>query len=176
MNATRTKVVALAMTAMCAAIPAAAIAGGKGDEHDKLGRFTGGGNTVGLNGAGSTVKVTHGLSLRCRTDDRPQRLEVNWSGGGKFHLEDLIYSSCRDGAGFSEGNPKAGFDTYVGHGFGRDGTYAEWKFTDHGEPGREDTIEITVWDADDNKILVVDDDLSRGGNHQAHRATGSAAK
>ena len=160
----------------CAAVPTAALAGGKGTEHDKLGRFTGGGKTVGTDGNGKAVKVTHGTSLRCRTDDAPQRLEVNWSGGGKFHLEDLVYSSCRDNPNFSEGQPKAGFDTYVGHGYGRDGQYAEWVFTDHGEPGRADTFEIHIVDADGNAILDVNDDLSLGGNHQAHRATGSAAR
>jgi hypothetical protein len=166
----------------CVAAPSAALAGGKHEDHkgkkEAGGRMTGGGNSVNGVYRGETVKVTHGFTLRCRTDDKPQRLQVNWSGGNKFHLVDLTFSQCFDTA-LDEEQPRAGFDTYVGKGFGRDGAYAEWKFTDAGEPGRNDGFQIRIWeDGTPNgpADLVVNDTLETGGNHQAHRLTGRAAR
>jgi hypothetical protein len=167
---------------ICVAVPAAAVAGGKDDDHGAAkaanGRMTGGGNSVKGTFRGATVKVTHGFTLRCRTDDKPQRLEVNWSGGNRFHLDDLTWSFCYDTA-LDEEQPKAGFDTYEGKGFGTDGSYAIWKFTDAGEPGRNDGFKISIWSdgtPDGPADLVVNDTLGTGGNHQAHRLTGKAAR
>ena len=158
----------------CLAVPTAALAGGK---HGKNGRMTGGGKAMGVSN-GAPVKVTHGFQLRCRVEKVPHRLQVNWSGGGKFHLEELTFADCIETA-LDQENPEAPFDTYVGKGYGRNGSYAEWTFTDDGEPGRTDGFRITVWASDDTSqdpILEVDDDLSLGGNHQAHRVTGSLAR
>ena len=154
------------------AIPSAALAGGKLDK--KNGRMTGGGKAMGTSGS-RTVAVTHGFTLRCRTSAKPQRLQVNWSGGNKFHLVDLETSSCAITG--DEEKPEAGFDTYYGSGFGRDGAFAQWTFTDYGEPGREDRFVIVIdQDNDGDAELVVDSDLRLGGNHQAHRATGQLAR
>lgn len=142
------------------------------------GRMTGGGKAFGKY-HGDPVKVTHGFTLRCDADDRPQRLEVNWSGGNKFHLVDLAFARCEDDPDLDEGNPEAGFETYHGGGYGRDGSYAEWTFTDEGEPGRDDKFKIRIWESGVKSgapDLRVDDDLSAGGNHQAHRVTGRAAR
>jgi hypothetical protein len=168
-----------AAAVLCVGLPGGALAGGKPHEKTcKNGRMTGGGNSVNGVFHGQQVKVTHGFTLRCTTDDKPQRLEVNWSGGNKFHLVDLISSECRDTA-LDEENPEAGFDTYRGSGYGRDGAYAEWKFTDAGEPGRQDGFKISIWSdgtPDGPADLVVNDTLATGGNHQAHRVTGRAAR
>ena len=126
--------------------------------------MTGGGNSTRGTFRGEQVKVTHGFTLRCRTDDHPQRLEVNWSGGNKFHLVDLTFSRCTDTA-LDEENPKAGFDTYEGRGYGRDGAYAEWTFTDAGEPGRNDGFKISIW-SDGTKDGAAG---SRRERHPAHR-------
>ena len=52
-----------------------------------------------------------------------------------------------------------GFDTYIGKGKGSyngvEGTTATWKFTDAGEPGNEDTAEISITDVDDNVVLSI---------------------
>jgi hypothetical protein len=171
----------------CAALPGAAFAGGETPppppppddcKENAGGRMTGGGNARGEY-KGKDVKVTHGFTLRCDADDHPQRLQVNWSGGNKFHLVDLVSAECEDDPAKDEGNPRAGFDTYRGAGYDKDGSYAEWRFTDEGEPGRSDDFEIRIWDngvKDSTPDLVVNDDLSSGGNHQAHRLTGRAAR
>jgi hypothetical protein len=170
----------VAATLVCLAVPTAALAGGK--DHTKgKGRMTGGGKAMGVSG-GTAVKVTHGFQLRCKRTADPQRLQVNWSGGNKFHLEDLTFTRCTLNPALEQENPEAPFNTYEGKGFGRDGSYAEWTFTDDGEPGRTDGFQITIWASGEDAergadpILEVDDDLSLGGNHQAHRVTGSLAR
>ena len=170
------KVGVLAALACLAVPPAAAWPAASTTKH---GRMTGGGKAMGV-ADGKAVKVTHGFQLRCRTTSVPQRLQVNWSGGGKFHLDELTFASCIE-TSLDQENPSAPFDTYSAR-VGRDGSYAEWTFTDDGEPGRTDGFKITVWESEDaaedgeDPILEVDDDLSLGGNHQAHRVTGSLAR
>ena len=69
-----------------------------------------------------------------------------------------------------ESPPVAGFDTYVGSGTGRyngvSGATATWTFSDAGEPGRNDTFQITILDDMGNPVLTVSGTLK--GNHQAH--------
>jgi hypothetical protein len=164
-------------------VPALAIASGP----IAKGRMTGGGKVVGkaytYDGgvkASHKVFVTHGFTLGCDIPDRPQRLQVNWSGGNRFHLEELTQTECHDSFR-DEGMPVAGFDLYKGWGNGRyngeSGATAEWKFTDNGEPGEDDEIRIRVWDKDGDIVLKVDGTptptLVLGGNHQAHAETGN---
>ena len=151
---------------VCMAAPTSALAGGRFLD----GRMTGGGKATGT-ADGQTVKVTHGFNLRCNAKDKRQNLQVNWTGG-KFHLEDITYTNCQDQDDWDEGQPDAGFDTYYGEGIGRNGEHIRIVFTDEGEPGRSDKIELTITDEDGTQLLFVDDDLSLGGNHQAHRVTG----
>ena len=172
----------------CVVAPTMAIGSGPAAK----GRMTGGGKVVGKaytykNGvkASHGVYVTHGFTLPCDIPDGPHRLQVNWSGGNKFHLEELTKTECHDSPR-DEGMPRAGFDLYKGWGKGRyngeSGATAEWKFTDNGEPGENDEIRIRVWDKDGNIVLKVDaaqpygtpmPTLVLGGNHQAHRETGN---
>lgn len=130
------------------------------------GRMTGGGSVF----AGS-LRVTHGFTLRCDGGDNPQRLEVNWGKGNKFHLTSLTGVLCSDDPALIPNQPKAGFDTYEGTGVGKyngaAGATASWKFTDAGEPGTSDTAQITIWDANGNQVLTVSGPLEKG-NHQAH--------
>ena len=74
----------------------------------------------------------------------------------------------------NQGNPKAGFDTIVGQGTGVlngvSGATASFKFTDAGEPGRNDTATITISDRDGNVVFQLSNaKITAGGNHQAHR-------
>lgn len=130
------------------------------------GRMTGGGSVF----AGK-VRVTHGFTLRCDGGDNPQRLEVNWDKGNKFHLTSLTSVLCSDDPAIVPKPPTAGFDTYEGTGVGRyngvDGATASWKFTDAGEPGTADTARITIWDANGNQVITVSGLVDKG-NHQAH--------
>ena len=183
MSRTLTRLVVGTVAAALAISPAAAIGGTKGgSKKDKLetGRMTGGGNVYGKS-LGETVKVTHGFELHCRTATRPQRLQVNWSGGNSFHLTNLTDSWCRD-EGYDQENPSAPFDTYYGEGSGRlhfDGEMgtgtATWRFVDDGEPGTTDRIRLVIKDSSGRTVLTVTDKVLRHGNHQAHRSTGSKA-
>jgi hypothetical protein len=135
----------------------------------KEGRMTGGGGcTVGA------IHVKHGFELHCNVKDTPNNLEVNWTidgqtGSHRFHLEELESAFCED-TGLTEAPPKAGFDTYTGTGTGLyDGqcdASAEWVFTDDGEPGGDDSFEITITC---NGVTVLDISCPLGGNHQAHK-------
>ena len=144
------------------------------------GRMTGGGGctTTDLN-TGKEIQVSHGFELHCISSDEPNNLEVNWSvegetGSHRFHLDTLETAICTDEPGYDEGQPEAGFDTYQGSGTGSydgvSGATASWTFTDKGEPGKDDTLRITI-SAGGQPVLSVSCPLgARGGNHQAHPA------
>jgi hypothetical protein len=131
-------------------------------------RMTGGGS---ISDQGLTV--SHGFTLHCdsTTPGLAQRLQVNWGKGNKFHLTEISTAACSDGATISEGNPIAGFDTYVGTGTGRyngvDGATAEWTVADAGEPGKDDHFHILIRDVGGAVVLERSGVLSVG-NHQAH--------
>lgn len=144
------------------------------------GRMTGGGGCTTTDlGTGKEIQVSHGFELHCDPNEEPNNLEVNWSvegetGSHQFHLETLDTAICIDDPNFSEGQPVAGFDTYIGSGTGRydgaSGAIASWVFTDKGEPGKDDTLVITI-SAGGQPVLSVSCTLGdRGGNHQAHKA------
>ena len=133
------------------------------------GRMTGGGSVFTSGG----VRVTHGFELHCSAADSPNNLQVNWpkaTGNGKnrFHLETLTSATCSDTA-LDEGNPVAGFDTYMGTGLGRlngvSGAAISFTFTDAGEPGKGvDLADISIIGAES---IAVSDFLDKG-NQQAH--------
>jgi hypothetical protein len=132
-------------------------------------RMTGGGHAPTVTPTGD--EVHHGFELRCSVSDHPQRLEVNWGKGEKFHLEVLTSASCLDNPAIEPDPPGANFDTYIGSGTGRlnkgEGT-AEWCFVDAGEPGKDaDRITITIRDANGDVVLFVNSAINTG-NHQAH--------
>lgn len=135
------------------------------------GRMTGGGTVVGKAPVGLPTEVKHGFELHCNAADLPQRLEVNWGKGNKFHLETLTHSVCLDNPAFGPNPPAAGFDTYVGRGTGRyngvPGATAKWIFTDKGEPGKSDTARLVIKDVGGTTVVDIVGTL-KVGNHQAH--------
>jgi hypothetical protein len=108
----------------------------------------------------------------CNSNKFPD-LKVQWEGN-RFDLK--AYSTplmCLDTPA-DEGQPKAGFDTIVGQGTGvlngQSGASARFRFTDAGEPGRNDTATITIVDPAGNVVFqLTDAKILEGGNHQAHR-------
>lgn len=149
--------------------------------HDIEGRMTGGGSIV-CNG----VQVTHGFELHCDNNDgtipEPNSLEINFSGGNNFHLYNhggLAAVDCIDDPSLNETPPVAGFDTITGTGFGsfnQEPARIEFTLTDNGEPGGGvDTASFTITVLGSNEIVLscTNEFLEQGGNHQAHRATGS---
>ena len=171
----KTRMVGAMMALALVAVPATAI----GDAKNKAGRMTGGGHAPGTMAGGAAAKVTHGFELYCKTSVVPQRLEVNWSGGNRFHLTKLTYSTCEEYDDIDQENPSAPFDTYIGKGTVRinvvSGATATWTFVDGGEPGGgKDRMQIVIKDASGATVLTVNAALTNG-NHQAHRVTGSKA-
>ena len=133
----------------------------------KAGHITGGGSVFDTNGE----RVTHGFQLDCNaSSNSPANLQVNWNGN-TFHLEALTLAACTDSAGISPNPPSAEFDTYVGAGTGRlngvSGYKVEWRFTDAGQPGTNDSARIVIRDPANAVLLSVSGSLNRG-NHQAH--------
>jgi hypothetical protein len=141
-----------------------AAAGGAGGKV--TGRMTGGGTVV-------HTSVHFGFVLQCDRAKSPNHLQITWGKGknkGKFHLTSMLSAACSDDPSISEGQPVAGFDTYRGSGIGKyngiSGATAGWVATDAGEPGKNDTLQITIKDAAGNTVLTVSGRIR--GNEQAH--------
>jgi hypothetical protein len=135
-----------------------------GVEEDTLQRMTGGG-TVG------DSNVRHGFELHCDPALGPNNLQINWGKNNKFHLESLDSAACSDDAGISEEQPVADFDTFEGSGTGRyngvSGYGVGFVFTDAGEPGVNDTADITITAPDLSVVMTVSGTIQKG-NQQAH--------
>jgi hypothetical protein len=145
---------------------------------DCQGRWTGGGSVKGTAtsiGVPVGERVTHGFELHCDPAMLPNNLEVNWKDASgaqhNFHLETLTSGFCTDDPTITPNPPDAFSDTYIGKGTGRldgnPGATAEWKFTDAGEPGTNDTAQIIIKDGSSTTVLSVSGNLDNG-NHQAH--------
>ncbi len=137
-----------------------------------LGFMTGGGSVFyNISGTSTEVRVTKGYVLHCNASILPNNFEVNWAGN-KFHLELLTSAVCINDTSFSPKPPVAPFDTYYGNGTGRlngvPGATAAWKLTDKGEPGKNDTVAIKIWDVNGTLVLNVPENLVQFGNNQAH--------
>jgi hypothetical protein len=129
--------------------------------------------------------VRHGFELHCDIKQLPNRLEINWGNGEKFHLEKLNSATCfYDPLVGPPNPPRADCNTYVGSGTGRydgiKGATAEWTFTDAGEPGGShagcapntcDWAKIKITDANGNVVLEVEGYITFG-NQQFHNCTG----
>jgi hypothetical protein len=135
-----------------------------------LGRFTGGGHQIRVDG----VRVTRGLTIHCDLL-LSNNLEVNWNGN-KFHMtEHLETVSCTDDPDIIQAPPPAPLDTLVGVGTGRhnnvDGFTIEFTLVDAGEPGVDDEMAILIYETANpaNVALEVVKQKLTGGNLQAHK-------
>lgn len=129
------------------------------------GRMTGGGSVFKLDG----TRVTRGFEIHCDLRE-PNNIQVNWPGN-RFHMKDLTGAVCTD-TEVDQLPRSAPFDTFQGQGDGKlngvEGARIEFVFVDAGEPGREDTAEIRIFDPGDNEVLFVSGNLDKG-NIQAHK-------
>lgn len=134
-----------------------------------VGRFTGGGSQIKI----GPVRVTRGLTIHCDLL-LSNNLEINWNGN-RFHmLEHLTTVACTDDPDIIQAPPVAPLDTLIGVGEGRynnvTGYTVEFTLQDYGEPGRDDRMQILIYQTDNPANVVLDVPLQvlTGGNLQAH--------
>ena len=127
--------------------------------------MTGGGSVFKIDG----TRVTRGFEIHCDLRE-PNNIQVNWKGN-RFHMSDLTGAVCLE-TPVDQLPRSAPFDTFQGQGEGllngEGGARIEFVFVDAGEPGREDTAEIRIFDQNNNEVLFVSGNL-RKGNIQAHK-------
>ncbi len=121
-----------------------------------------------------SVPVAHEFELRCKASDHRQRLEVDWPGRGNapnsFRLVTLTSATCVDDPAIGAQPARAGFDTFIGEGWGWcNGERASiaFAFTDAGQPGTAGTAEYQIF----GDACSLDAGAARldAGDQQAHR-------
>ena len=131
--------------------------------------MTGGG---GFRAADGSKVSNEGFELRCDVSDTRQNLEVNWGNGNKFHLDGVTAVTCYDNPAINAKQPKSQFNTLVLSGTGRyngqGGGTVQLLFSDAGEPGRNDGVQMVIKDSGGNVVLNVPQTTLTNGNHQAH--------
>jgi hypothetical protein len=138
-------------------------------EQPGLGRFTGGGHQLRVDG----VRVTRGLTIHCDLL-LSNNLEVNWQGNSFHMTEHLATVKCSDSPDIIQAPPDAPLDTLVGVGTGRynnvDGFTIEFTLVDAGEPGTSDMAALLIYETANPGNVVLDVPLQflGGGNLQAH--------
>ena len=64
------------------------------------------------------VRITRGFTIHCDII-LSNNLEINWSGGNKWHIDKpLTSATCVDDPAISPEPPAAPFDTFIGEGEG----------------------------------------------------------
>jgi hypothetical protein len=132
------------------------------------GRFTGGGKDAIAGG----VTITKGFEVDCDLHQPSNNLEINWTGGNHFHMENFYSAVCT-----LQGNPrppKAPVNTIVGMGTGRydglEGYTVVFELQDNGEPGTNDKTSFLIYETANPANVVLNLPLSiiTSGNIQAH--------
>lgn len=136
-----------------------------------IGRFTGGGKQVTVDG----VAVTKGFEVDCDLHQPSNNLEINWQSGGKAHqFHMLAFTEAICSWTGSPLPPKAPVNTINGTGTGRydgtDGYTVIFELVDNGEPGSNDEAAFVVYPNGDplHPVLNVPLEFITGGNIQAH--------
>lgn len=154
-------------------------------EEAGIGRVTGGGHQITLDGA----RITRGFTLHCDIT-LSNNLEINWPGGNKWHLEkeSLIADSieCLDTPEFDPEPPAAPLDTFKADAWGSlngaPDSFIRFTLIDDGEPGKDvDWAMIKIWNPGEGPgdtawapgsgeapVLDVPLQLITGGNIQMH--------
>lgn len=137
------------------------------------GRMTGGGTFAAVDG---TI-VSDAFQLRCNAQDPRQSLDINWGNGQRFHLDTVATVTCYDDPAINPGSPSTPFDTMVltgtGQYNGQSGATISLVFTDAGEPGFNDGVQMVIKDSGGNTVLSVPATTLLTGSQQAHRETGN---
>src|SRR5262249_3086086 len=132
------------------------------------GRMTGGGNFRAADG----TAVSHEFELRCNASDPRQNLDITWGEGNKFQLDGISAATCYNDPAIHAKKPNSAINTLVLSGAGtyngQSGTTIQLLFSDAGEPGRNDRVQMMIKDVGNNVILNVPPTTLMNGNHQAH--------
>ncbi len=139
------------------------------DDCDDAGQDRGWMNVGGNIGSGSW-KYTWGGAISCDGIAKKSFEYQDHRTGVQFKLRTVTTVTCSTIAGVSQGQPRAGFNTLVLAGTSSDGKRVEAMFIDAGEPGRNDWVNIRVFDAGGTQISSVSGTLG-GGNLQAHKGS-----
>jgi hypothetical protein len=137
------------------------------------GRMYGGGSFPISNG----TNAYHGFTLS-DVNNPPNRMTVSWkdSNGNtqKFCLTQLTSALLYDDPTFTPNPPRSGFDSYQGTGTGTingvAGATATWTFTDKGDPGTNDTVNMQIKNAAGTVVMTTVGTVKQNspcGNHHA---------
>lgn len=132
------------------------------DEH-LAGRVTGGGYVSHWD-AGD---VHAAIQVDCA--EGGDSFSLAW-GDNTFSIGEAWDEFCGDNPAFSAAGSSSGFDTYSASGWGLlngEWVWGSYVVTDHGEPGSEDTLEVTLYDDWGWEMFELGGQL-QGGNLQAH--------
>ena len=134
-----------------------------------IGRFTGGGVAEVI---ADSVTVTEGFEVDCDLHQPSNNLEINWTGGNHFHMENFLAAVCTF---VNKPNPPtAPVNTIVAKGTGRyddiEGYTVEFELVDRGEPGTNDSAMFKVYETANPANVVLNSPLQliSSGNIQAH--------
>ncbi len=119
------------------------------------GRMFGGGTTYTSTG----VQVNHGVDLHCDASFPPNYLQVTWTGGNVFFMENMTSVSCT-------GSP---FNTISGTGSGmingQAGATIQWTLVDAGQPGTlNDSAQIVIKNAAGEPVVQVSGKIYAGSH------------
>ena len=123
---------------------------------------------VGGNIREGSKRYTWGGSISCDGSSKKAFEYKDHDRDVEFKLSTVTSVTCSTTPGVSQGQPSAGFNTLVLVGRSSDGKRVEATFVDAGEPGRNDTVNIKVFNAGGTQISSVSGALD-GGNLQAHK-------
>lgn len=132
------------------------------------GRWTGGGTISWEATIPEGAHVTHGFQFHCDLR-RPNRLEVNWTGGKRWHMMELLAAECVMNPNLPLPDPpEAPINEVFAIGEGRYNNarvhIAYFYFTDVGEPGLNDFAWIMITAPDGTVVLQAEGTLLKG-NH-----------
>ena len=121
------------------------------------GRMYGGGSFP----ISSGTNAFYGFTLST-VDNPPNRMTVCWKDStgksNKFCLTQLTSALLYDDPTITPNPPRNGFDTYMGTGTGTlngvAGAMASWTFTDKGNPGTNDTVNMSIKDSNGLVVLM----------------------
>jgi hypothetical protein len=105
------------------------------------------------------------FGLHCNPLVGHNRFELRWGSQPAHRFETDLLTSAACEAAPEPLRTHRGWG--LGHLDGSPGAKAHWSLTDAGEPGRDDTVVVEIYDPENNLLHQVEGRIS-GGNIEAH--------